>query len=108
VTARPTLTIVIPAYNEAARLPETLARLDAYFAGRDPRSSWWTTGARDGTAEAGPARRAGAHAPDGHRVPENRGKGAAVRAGVAASTGEQVIYMDADLATDISRARRLL
>ena len=34
--------------------------------------------------------------------PENRGKGAAVRAGVAASTGETVLYMDADLATDIT------
>ena len=34
--------------------------------------------------------------------PENRGKGAAVRAGVAASTGETVLYMDADLATDIA------
>jgi glycosyltransferase involved in cell wall biosynthesis len=35
------------------------------------------------------------------RLGENRGKGAAVRAGVLASTGDAVLYMDADLATDL-------
>lgn len=35
------------------------------------------------------------------RLPRNSGKGAAVRAGLAASTGAVVVFMDADLATDL-------
>ena len=102
MTARPSLTIVIPAYDEAARLPDTLARLDAYFAPRDIEIVVVDDGSTDGTADV--ARRAvpGRTPPTVIVLPENRGKGAAVRAGVAASTGSCVIYMDADLATDIS------
>ena len=57
MTARPSLTIVIPAYDEAVRLPETLARLDAYFAGRDTEIVVVDDGSTDGTAEV--ARRGG-------------------------------------------------
>jgi glycosyltransferase involved in cell wall biosynthesis len=102
VTARPSLTIVIPAYDEAARLPETLARLDAYFAGRDTEIVVVDDGSTDGTAEVARRGGPGRTPPTVIAFPENRGKGAAVRAGVAASTGSSVIYMDADLATDIS------
>lgn len=97
--------IVIPAYNEAARLPRTLellrrrARDIEQVVGRlevvvvDNNSS-------DDTAEL--ARRASTpglpvqvvHCP----IP---GKGAAVRAGLLATTHELVAYMDADAATDL-------
>jgi glycosyltransferase involved in cell wall biosynthesis len=102
VTARPTLSIVIPAYNEAARLPETLARLDAYFAGREPEVIVVDDGSSDGTADLARRGVPSRTPPTVIQFPENRGKGAAVRAGVAASTGETVLYMDADLATDIA------
>jgi len=102
VTARPTLSIVIPAFNEAARLPDTLASLDAYFAGHEPEIIVVDDGSRDGTAELARRGVAGRTPPTVVAFPENRGKGAAVRAGVAASTGEQLLYMDADLATDIA------
>jgi glycosyltransferase involved in cell wall biosynthesis len=102
VTARPTLSIVIPAYNEAARLPDTLARLDAYFAGREPEIVVVDDGSSDGTAELARRGVPGRTPPTVLAFPENRGKGAAVRAGVAASSGDAVLYMDADLATDIA------
>jgi dolichyl-phosphate beta-glucosyltransferase len=41
------------------------------------------------------------------RMPENRGKGAAVRAGVLASRGAEVLVSDADLATPIEELPKL-
>jgi glycosyltransferase involved in cell wall biosynthesis len=38
----------------------------------------------------------------------NRGKGAAVRAGVAAAAGEAIVFMDADLASDVADLPALL
>ena len=42
------------------------------------------------------------------RLDRNRGKGASVRAGLAASRGERVLISDADLATPIEEVERLL
>jgi len=108
VSARPSLSIVIPAYNEAARLPETLARLDAYFSGRDTEIIVVDDGSSDGTADLARRGVPGGAAPTVIAFPENRGKGAAVRAGVVASAGEAVLYMDADLATDIANLDEFL
>jgi glycosyltransferase involved in cell wall biosynthesis len=96
------LSIVIPAYNEAARLPDTLARVDSYFSGRHIEIIVVDDGSSDGTADLARRGVPGGAVPIVIAFPENRGKGAAVRAGVLASTGEAVLYMDADLATDIS------
>lgn len=41
------------------------------------------------------------------RRPQNRGKGAAVRAGVLATRGDEVLFCDADLATPIEELLRL-
>jgi dolichyl-phosphate beta-glucosyltransferase len=41
------------------------------------------------------------------RLPENRGKGAALRAGVLASSGDHVLLTDADLSTPITEVERL-
>ena len=41
------------------------------------------------------------------RLPANRGKGAAVRSGMAASRGEQVLLSDADLSAPIAELDRL-
>ncbi len=92
------LSVVIPAYNESERLPATLERINHYLKGRE--GAWEVIvvddGSSDGTAEV--AREYGVRV---IACSENRGKGAAVRTGVAASVGRLVLISDADLATPI-------
>ncbi len=91
------LSVVVPAYREAARIQSTVAALRSGLAGMAAEGGVEIIvvddGSDDGTAEA--ARRA-----DPDLVVElsaNRGKGAAVRAGVRAATGATVAFTDADL-----------
>jgi glycosyltransferase involved in cell wall biosynthesis len=100
------LTIVIPAFNEAERLPATLAALRDVLE-ESPELGVTEVlvvddGSTDATHEVG--LRALSEFPLARmlRLPWNCGKGAAVRAGVAVSQGEALIFMDADLATDLS------
>lgn len=105
------LSVVIPAYNEAGRIERTLDRTVAFL---DARNETWELvvaddGSRDHTAEI-VQRYITAHGDARVRLvalPENRGKGAALRAGVAASRGARVLIMDADLATPIEELEAL-
>jgi dolichyl-phosphate beta-glucosyltransferase len=91
------LTIVIPAYNEEARLGRSLDTLIAHLQARA--ESWEILVVDDGSTD-GTARVAGSRAAVRVvRLPSNRGKGAAVRAGLAESAGERVLFSDADLST---------
>lgn len=102
----PFLSVVVPAYNEARRLPATLDRI-ARFLKDSP--AWVPTeiivvddGSRDETAAVAE----GFEPPAGVvmrtlRLGVNRGKGAAVRTGLAASKGAWVLISDADLAAPI-------
>ncbi|HVK73218.1 MAG TPA: dolichyl-phosphate beta-glucosyltransferase [Kofleriaceae bacterium] len=92
------LSVVVPAYNESARLGPTLARIQAHLDARGGRSEVVVVddGSRDDTASL--ARAAGARVVS-HAT--NRGKGAAVRTGVAAAGGALVLICDADLSTPI-------
>ncbi len=100
------LSIVIPAYNEAERLPLTLQRINAHFA-NDPRSYEIIVvddGSTDGTGivatqSALPVRLV--------QQPKNMGKGAAVRTGMAAAQGEWRYLCDADLSTPIEDFEKL-
>jgi len=99
------LSVVIPAYQEAGRLPATVDRIVAHLGGSP---AWLPAevvvvddGSRDGTARC-----VEATAPPGVEIhilrhPVNRGKGAAVRTGLAASRGRWVLISDADLASPI-------
>lgn len=101
----PSLSIVIPAYDEANRLPATLATIHAYLAARAPRAVELLVvddGSRDGTAAV--ARAQGATVIS---LPANRGKGAAVRAGALAARHARVLVCDADLATPIEALEML-
>jgi dolichyl-phosphate beta-glucosyltransferase len=106
------LSVVIPAYNEARRLPATLERVVG-FLGAD--AGWQPAevlvvddGSADGTAavvDVAPAAEGVTVVCLGHRV--NRGKGAAVRTGFAAARGEAILLCDADLSTPIEEVDRL-
>ncbi len=99
------LTIVVPAFNEAHRLEAGMRRFDgAVSTGAVDVDRTEVVvvddGSTDGTTVV--AEKLLATLPH-HRVirlPSNQGKGAAVRAGMAAARSEHVAYMDADMAID--------
>jgi glycosyltransferase involved in cell wall biosynthesis len=93
--ADPRLSIVVPAYREGARIADAVAKLQAATAGVQGGVEVVVVddGSGDATAEA--ARSAGAD--QVVVLPQNRGKGAAVRAGVAVARGRTVAFTDADL-----------
>ena len=99
--AHTTLSVVIPAYNEAARLESTLRALQTATSGLDIEVIVIDDGSTDHTSAVAEATLRS----DVDRVVRlgtNSGKGAAVRAGVLRSRGDAVLYMDADLATDLA------
>lgn len=104
-TAEPPATVVVPAYNEADHITESLQRIGAVVTSALPGRGWEIVviddGSQDGTAEA--ARRAAAPlAACGVRLRllqhvTNLGLGVALQTGFAASTGEVVVVVDSDL-----------
>ncbi|MCB1033394.1 MAG: glycosyltransferase family 2 protein, partial [Acidobacteria bacterium] len=108
--------VVIPAFNEAERLPPSLRRICSYLDGREASSPPASGGAdfevivvddgsQDDTAAA--ARDIGHPAVRVLELGRNCGKGAAVRHGVLASLGDRVLLSDADLSTPIEDLERL-
>jgi glycosyltransferase involved in cell wall biosynthesis len=109
VTHYPKYSIVIPAYNESARIPATLQSVISCI-----RERGWSAEVivvNDGSTDATPdvTRAFAAHAPEVRLIenPVNRGKGYSVRAGMLAAQGEVVIFTDADLSAPIEEAERL-
>ncbi|MGH9288831.1 MAG: glycosyltransferase [Acidimicrobiales bacterium] len=102
------LSVVVPAYREADRIGETVRRLRAALADiRGPGGSEVIVvddGSSDATADAALA----AGADQVVVQPRNRGKGAAVRAGVMAARGRTITFTDADLAYPPGQLRRFL
>jgi dolichyl-phosphate beta-glucosyltransferase len=99
---------VIPAFDEAARIRGTVDAVRVALAdtAQDGGAEIVVVddGSRDGTADA--ALEAGAD--QVVVLPENRGKGAAVRAGVAAARGRTIAFTDADLAYSPDQLLRVL
>lgn len=103
-------TVVIPCYNEAQRLERTISALTAFADGRDDEveivfvddgSTDATSLRLDEAAAAHPALRA-------LHLPVNRGKGAAIAVGVAAASGDAVVFFDADLSYPLDAIDRAL
>jgi len=106
----PTHSIVIPAYNESARLGATLEKVLAYVhtQGWDAEVLVINDGSRDNTAEI--VRTQAAKDPILHLIenPGNRGKGYSVRNGMLHAQGQIVLFSDADLSSPIEEAPKLL
>jgi len=107
--AEPRWSVVIPAYNEALRLPPYLAKVVAYFDGRGEPYEVVVVddGSGDETAALVLEAQAAHPAVTLHRLGVNRGKGFAVRAGMRAGRGLLRLMTDADGATPIGEVRRL-
>jgi dolichyl-phosphate beta-glucosyltransferase len=98
------LSVVIPAYNEEHRLPETLSRLAAFLdrAGHlQAEVIVVDDGSKDGTAKVVEQRAAGDTRFKLLSNPGNRGKGYAVRHGMLSAVGAWRLITDADLSTPI-------
>ncbi|MBI4579616.1 MAG: glycosyltransferase family 2 protein [Planctomycetes bacterium] len=109
------VSIVIPAYNEASRIVASLAEVLAFARGYAAIAEIIIVddGSTDRTAELVEAAAREATGPASPRValvrhPANRGKGAAVRTGFEAAHGDIVLFTDADLSTPITEAPRLI
>ncbi|MEP6669899.1 MAG: dolichyl-phosphate beta-glucosyltransferase [Chthoniobacter sp.] len=106
----PYLSIVVPAYNEARRLPPTLTALVEFFRGftRTYEVLIVVEQSTDGTLEIA----AKQVAQQAHfQVVDNgpkRGKGHAVRSGMQRARGEIVFYMDADLSVPLAEVPAFL
>jgi glycosyltransferase involved in cell wall biosynthesis len=101
--AEPSLSLIIPAYNEATRIAGTIREAVAWLIGQsfDTELIVVDDGSDDATADL--ADRALSQLGRGRvvRIP-HAGKAAAVRAGMLAATCEQIAFSDADLATPLS------
>lgn len=107
------LSLVIPAYNEARRLPASLVCCADHLRARGLAAEIIVAddGSTDGTALAYSTTVAGL-AGDGltfRYLPlAHGGKGSAVRAGVLQATGDPVIFLDADLSIPVELVDRFL
>lgn len=105
----PKYSIVIPAFNESARIPATLQSVVSCV-----RERGWNAevivvndGSRDSTAAL--VRDFARTAPEVRLLenPGNRGKGYSVRSGILQALGEIVMFTDSDLSAPIEEAERL-
>ena len=103
------LEVVIPAYNEEARIGRTLERIKQYYA--EQNYTWRCTivsdGSKDKTGEV-----VEKYCVDNEHFrlisyDLNRGKGYAVRIGMLSSNAHRVLFCDADLATPQEETEKL-
>jgi len=106
----PDLSIIIPAYNEELRLPDTLDKIAAFLQG-EPTSAEVVVvddGSSDRTVAVAEAFRG--------KLPQlrvisngtNRGKGYSVRNGSLQARGRVALFTDADLSAPIEESRKLI
>jgi len=105
----PAYSIIIPAYNENARLGSTLDRVLGYVSQQhwDAEVIVVDDGSRDTTADL--VRRYAESQPSIRLLenPGNRGKGYSVRNGMLNASGDVLLFSDADLSAPIEESSRL-
>ena len=106
----PTYSIIIPAYNESARLAASLEKVLAYV-----HAEGWNAevivvndGSRDNTADIVRSFAARDSVLRLVENPGNRGKGYSVRNGMLNARGKILLFSDADLSSPIEEAPKLL
>jgi dolichyl-phosphate beta-glucosyltransferase len=102
------LSVWVPAFGEADRIGGTVRRLREELADIEAAGGLDIVVVDDGSADATADAALAAGADQVVVQPRNRGKGAAVRVGVAAARGRTIAFTDADLAYGPSQVRRVL
>ncbi len=107
----PPFSVVIPCFNEAARIRATIGATLGYLEKSSPQSELLIVndGSTDETSTI--ARETLAQAPiEGHLLENfpNRGKGAAVRKGLLAAQGSIGLFFDADLSTPLEEIPKVI
>ncbi len=105
----PVVSVIIPAFDEAARIGRYLDAIDAYFTGRGEHYEIIVAddGSRDDTARLIHQRMEQSRHIGLLHYADNRGKGHAVRMGMRAARGHLRLFADADGSTPIAEIERL-
>ena len=102
--------MIVPAFNEEARIASSLTRIVEYYSGQP--YTWHVTVVSDGSTDQTEAIVAGFAAAHPEislsTYTPNRGKGYAVRKGMLETAGELLLFCDADLATPQEETEKLL
>jgi dolichyl-phosphate beta-glucosyltransferase len=106
---RPFLSIVVPAYNEERRLPQTLPRIVEFLKAQDYPGEVIVVDDGSGDTTASVVEGIAAGAPMVKLIRnEHRGKGYAVKTGVMAAQGDHIFLCDADLSMPIEEVANFL
>jgi len=106
----PYLSIIVPAFNEAERLPETLKRIVAFAEAREKAATEIIVVDNASTDETKEIvmKFCSRYQFVKYMYEATRGKGAAVRTGMLAAQGEYLLICDADLAVPIDEVLNFL
>jgi dolichyl-phosphate beta-glucosyltransferase len=108
----PTISVIIPAYNEATRIGQSLRTICDYLNQRPEDSELIVVddGSSDHTADVAENsfQQAGHVSVRVMRYEPNRGKGYAVRTGLLAARAPIALFSDADLSTPITETPKLI
>lgn len=106
--SKPDISVVIPAYNEAQRLPKTLKIIRDYFASTKYSYEILVVddGSQDNTSEVARDMQIDQLRVLAYKI--NRGKGYAVNYGVTQANGNYIIFADADNSTPFEQIEKLL
>lgn len=92
-----TLSVVMPAYQLVDVIEPNISAVFEALSGLDPQVVVVDDGSSDGTAAAVERARARYAGLVSVRLPMNRGKGRALLSGFEAASGENIVFLDADL-----------
>lgn len=111
-TSRPLVSLVVPAYNEAAIVEKHLAAIRQYMTALEKEWRWELIFVDDGSAdETGRLAESFARTADNIHIlrhGENFGLGRALRSGFARSRGDYVVALDLDLSYSLDHVEKLL